>query len=176
MAMKKAWIYACLLLVLIQLGGCNQTEDGSYVAPISIYEKIDGNWSFTTVKLVDELAKAKGQTISEVNISSKFNYNTATLSFNEDEKGNPTTYQVTGDVPELFALSGYWNLSNPYPNTDGTSVKINLYSDAAKTQLTDQLLLTAIPGTSNTMEFKLVRYWDSRAYVSYSYVLNPIAQ
>jgi len=49
------------LLVVISCTAFNDTDDGSYVAPITSYEKINGNWQLNSLKQVDEIAVANSQ-------------------------------------------------------------------------------------------------------------------
>ena len=41
------------------LSSCNVTEDGSYVAPISINEKINVKWSLQSLEQTDEITMKK---------------------------------------------------------------------------------------------------------------------
>jgi hypothetical protein len=154
--------------------GCNQPDDGSHVEPITLYEKINGDWSLSNLKMVDEFAKANAIEPSEQNLSALFNFENFKISFNTDEKMRPTTYEVTGNVPELFALSGYYDLSSAFQPTDANAVRINLYSDEAKTQKTDELRLTSVPGSSDEMEIQLVRVSNGTPFISYVFKLNAI--
>lgn len=158
---------------MLPFEGCYQTDDGSYVAPITIYEKINGSWSLDQLTLVDEYAKANAITPDNDDLTSWFNYQTFQIKFSVDENDEPTSFEVTGDVPELFLKSGYWSLSSSYPNTDLSAVRINLYSDASKTDIVDQLRLTSIPGAQETMEIQLVRESNGIAYASYLFNLSP---
>ncbi|HLT51726.1 MAG TPA: DUF5004 domain-containing protein [Arenibacter sp.] len=164
------------VLVLVFLGllahGCNELEDGSYVEPITIYEKIHGNWNLMNLKMVDEFAKANGITPSEQNLSTLFNYDTFQITFNVDNDMQPTTYTVTGDVPPLFQKSGYWKLNSNFQPTSPGAIEIFLYSDEQKVIGTDTLLLTSVPGSNQEMEIQLVRKSGGTAFVSYVFNLK----
>jgi len=167
--------YAFLLLVFVlPFTACNDTEDGSFVAPITIYEKIQGNWTVTSVKQVDEIAKANSQTPSEMILTDQFNFSGFTISLSVDESNQPTSYKVGGSAPKLFASEGYWDLVYPYPNTDGTASTINLYSDAAKSKKTGTLDIMAIPGSTKVLELKLTRKTKGVPFTSYIYQLAPV--
>lgn len=154
---------------------CDNTEDGSYVDPITIYEKVNGNWGLTNLKMVDDFAKASKIEPSEENLSTYFNYEDFKLKFNVDEKNNPTSYEVTGNVPPLFAPKGYWQLSSDFqPTNPGNAIKIYLYSDAQKTQKTDELRLSSVPGKNGEMEIQLSRTSGGVAFVSYVFKLSAI--
>lgn len=169
--MKCKIIYGLAILCLFTFG-CNDPDDGDYSDPITIYEKINGDWNLMNLKMVDEVAKASATEPSEENLSTYFNYENFKISFNVDEKNQPTTYLVSGDVPPLFAPSGYWKLSSDFQQTDASATKIYLYSDAQKTQLTDELRLTAVPGSNEEMEIQLVRTSNNVPFISYVFKLS----
>ncbi len=154
--------------------GCDNTDDGSYVEPITLYEKVNGNWGLTNLKMVDEVAKANKIEPSEENLSTYFNYEDFKIKFNVDEKNQPTSYEVTGNVPPLFAPKGFWALSSAFQSTTGAGTKIYLYSDAQKTQKTDELSLIAVPGKSKEMQFQLAHSSGGVDFVSYVFKLNAI--
>lgn len=153
---------------------CDNTEDGSYVDPITLYEKVNGNWALTNLKMVDEVAKANKIEPNEENLSTYFNYEDFKIKFNVDEKNNPTSYEVTGNVPPLFAAKGYWALSSDFQPTNNGANKIYLYSDAQKTQKTDELRLISVPGKNEEMQIQLTRTSGGVDFVSYIFKLNAI--
>lgn len=152
--------------------GCNETDDGSFTEPISLYEKIDGEWSLMNLKMVDDYAKANNLQPNEQNLSTLFNYDTFKIRFNVDERNQPTTYEVLGNVPPLFQLTGYWSLSSAFQQTNGDAIRIYLYSDAQRTQKADELRLTGVPGSTDEMEFQLVRTSGGTPFVSYVFKVN----
>jgi len=170
---SKSYYWLVLLMCFFALS-CDNTEDGSYVDPITIYEKVNGNWGLTNLKMVDDFAKANKIEPSEENLSTFFNYEDFKINFNVDEKNKPTSYEVTGNVPPLFAPKGYWALSSDFQQTTASPVKIYLYSDAAKTQKTDELKVTSVPGNNDEMEFQLVHSSGGTAFVTYVFKLNAI--
>lgn len=171
--MKCKIIYG-LIAVCVLAFGCSKIDDGGHVDPITLYEKVNGNWGLMNLKMVDEFAKTNSISPSEQNLSSLFNYADFKISFNVNEKNEPTTYEVQGDVPPLFAPSGYWELSTPFQPTGQVPVMIYLYSNAQKTQKTDELRLTSVPGSNGEMEIQLIRSSEGTAYVSYVFRLNAI--
>jgi hypothetical protein len=167
----KCKIFSALALLVLLTFGCNEPDDGTYTAPITIYEKIDGEWSLASLKMVDEVAKANGTEPNEQSLSGFFNYEDFKIKFNVD--GNqPTTYEVMGDVPSLFPANGYWQLSTPFQQTDASAVRIQLFSDAQKSQKTDELRLTSVPGSTQEMELQLVRSSNGTPFVSYVFKLT----
>ena len=169
---KTVFILFCLMVVTQLFTGCYKTDDGTFTDPITIYEKMAGNWTTSGVTQVDLIAVSAGTKPDKVALTSKFSFKTFTINFATDDKFNPTTFTVGGTSPELFLKSGYWKLNNPFPNTDGTPLAIELYSDEAKTQLVDQLTISVVPGAKATMQFDLIRKSNNIPYVSYQYSLK----
>ncbi|KAF2515652.1 DUF5004 domain-containing protein [Flavobacterium foetidum] len=172
--MRCKSIYWLAFMLCFSAIGCDNTEDGSYVDPITIYEKVNGNWGLTNLKMVDEAAKANKIEPSEENLSIYFNYEDFKINFSVDEKNKPTSYQVTGNVPPLFAPKGYWELSSDFQPTNAGATKIYLYSDEQKTQKTDELRLISVPGKNEEMQLQLVRSSGGTPFVSYIFKLNAI--
>lgn len=167
--------YTRLLMVLfLTLTACDGTDDGTFVAPITVYEKINGDWKVLSLKQVDEIAKANSQSPSEMSLTSQFDFSTFTISLNVDSDSNPTSYEVGGTAPKFFPEQGFWSLDYPFHNTDGTPNVIQLFSDRDKKSLVGELYITFIPGSNQTMEFKFTRKAKDVAFVSYVYQLSPI--
>lgn len=163
----KSTLKALLLFVLfaapaLVLSSCSDTEDGSYVAPITRYEKIAGVWTLNTVTQVDE----SNQTT--MNLTNQFDFDTFSISLNVDSDGNPTTYNVDGNAPAMIPTSGTWTLKNPFVNADGTASTIVLNGQT-------ELTVTAAPGAQKVLEFKLTRKSNGIAFVSYVYNLVPVS-
>lgn len=171
--MKSNIIYGLAIVCLLAFG-CSKMDDGSHVSPITLYEKVNGNWGLMSLKMVDEFAKKNGISPSEQNLSSMFNYADFKISLQVDEHNEPTTYEVLGDVPPLFAPSGYWELSTAFQPTGQTPILIYLYSDAQKTQKTDELRVSSVPGSNGEMELQLTRTSEGTPFVSYIFRLNAI--
>jgi hypothetical protein len=167
--MKSTKNLILLLFLPILFIKCEKTDDGSYVDPLTIYEKMAGTWNLTSILLIDEIAKANSITPNEVELKAKFGFSDFAITFNVDADSLPTTFEVNSTAPELFLSSGYWDLDSPFVHSDGTSTEIFLYSDAEKTQMVDRLSITAIPGTRSELEFKLIRQSEGTPYASYLY-------
>jgi hypothetical protein len=170
--MRKTGLLLICLLVFQLFFSCNKTDDGVYTAPLTVYEKIVGTWAVSGVKETDLIAKAAGTKPNQVILTNKLNFKTFTITLNCDEQYNPTTFTVGGTSPALFLQSGYWKLNNAFPNTDGSALVIELYSDEAKTKIVDQLTLSAIPGAKKTLTFDLIRQSNGVSYVDYEYTLK----
>ncbi|KRD61240.1 MULTISPECIES: DUF5004 domain-containing protein [unclassified Flavobacterium] len=172
--MKCKSLYWLAFIMCFFALSCDNTEDGSYVDPITIYEKVNGNWQLANLKMVDEVAKANKIEPNEENLSTYFNYEDFKINFSVDEKNQPTTYEVTGNVPPLFAPKGYWALSSAFQPTNSGATRIYLYSDAQKTQKTDELRLISVPGKNDEMQIQLTHSSDGVDFVSYVFKLNAI--
>jgi hypothetical protein len=89
-----------------------------------------------------------------------------------DNNNQPTSYQISGDNPELFPKEGFWDINTSFPLATGTAPTINLYSDAGKSTLTGQLAIVSMPGAKAEMEIKLTRSAAGVPFVSYHYKLS----
>jgi len=159
---------------LILFTSCATTDDGVYVAPISIAEKISGQWSAISVKQTDEIAKAAGESETDLGLSRQFSFISFSIDFGTDDKKNPTYYTVTGDAPALIPVSGFWGMPNLFTNTDTSPNEIYLYADQAKTIKTATLTLSSVPGLLDVFEFKLTRRTNGVPFVSYTYRLCKV--
>lgn len=157
--------------------GCKKTDDGSYVAPITISEKIVGTWALVSVMQVDEIAKANNETTTKMELSSQFTFSSLNITFLVDANNKPSSYSIAGTAPALLAPAGFWDLDLDYPHADGgTPSKINLYSDAAKTTKTATLDILALPGSLPNLQFTFTRKVNGVPFVSYNYKFSILNQ
>ena len=171
--MRKTNFYLLFLLLFMAFfQGCEKTDDGTYTAPITLYERIGGTWAMYQISEVDEFAKVNALKPVEVDLTRKFNFNSFKIALNVDSSFQPTTFEVTGTAPELFATGGYWQLDEPFVHADQTASNILLYSDEARTQQTDKLTVLTIPGKKAVLDFSLTRMDNGSPYVSYVYTLK----
>lgn len=171
--MKKNGFYVFLLLILMSVGGCDKTDDGSSAKPISISEKLSGTWTLTKLTQTDEIALANGEANTAMELTGQFGFNSFSLTLVTDAEQKPTTYAVSGTAPEILSTGGYWDLDYAYPHTDGTVSKINLFSDASKTAKTATVDILTIPGAApQALQFKLTRKVNGVPFVSYTYLLS----
>jgi len=147
------------LASISMLVSCASTDDGSYTAPITQYEKIGGNWILNSVTQTDET------TTSTMDLTSVFDFDTFGIQLNVDDDNSPTTFAVTGKAPALLPTSGTWRLGNPFVNSDGSSAQIILNDKVT-------LTVTAVPGAQRVLEYKLVRTSNGVPFVSYTYNLT----
>lgn len=170
--MKKG-LYLFLLLFLMTLGGCDKTEDGSYVKPISISEKIQGTWKLSKLTQIDEIAKANGEARSELVLTDQLGFSSFSIQLNVDADLNPSTYTVSGTAPQIITPAGFWDMDLNYTHADQSKNQIVLYSDAAKTQKLATLDVYALPGTKTELQFVVTRKLNGVPFLSYSYLLTP---
>ncbi len=173
---KYFYVFIWAIVLLPLCVGCNDTDDGSYVEPITVYEKIKGDWTITSVKQIDEIAKANSQSPTEMNLTNQVDFSTFTINLNVNDKNQPTSYKVGGTSPQFFPSEGYWELDYPFQNTDGSATSLNLFSDEAKKTKVAQLSITAVPGTTKVLELKFSRKAKGVTFVSYVYQLSPANQ
>jgi len=171
-----------LLIALLCLIGtcavvsCKKMENGSFVEPITLYEKVKGSWQLTDLVQVDETAKIAGIKPDEISLFSQFDVASLQITLDVDANNQPTAYHVTGSAPELFPNAGFWDLDTPFPYADGAAPTIQLYSDVAKTTLIGQLAIVSMPGATTEMELKLTRSTAGTPFVSYQYKLSNANQ
>ncbi|MNF07611.1 hypothetical protein D3C80_2078310 [compost metagenome] len=60
------------------------------------------------------------------------------------------------------------------PFTTGKTAKMYLYADEAKSQKTDELEVTTVPGATNVLELRLVRSSEGTPFLSYQFSLKPV--
>ena len=171
--MKKINFPLIILSVVLVFSGCFETEDGTYVEPISTYEKVKGVWNLSSLVLKDDYAASLDLEPSEVNLTNLFNFNNLQLTLNVDENNQPLDYAINGDYPKLFPTSGYWKLNSSFPSTNLEPALIYLYSDAQKNNKIGELNLTAIPSGNNGMEIRLIRTSNQIPFATYIFKFFP---
>lgn len=142
------------------LFSCNTVDDGSYVAPITQYEKISGQWKINSVTQTDEVENKK------MTLTNLFNFGSFGIQLNVDNDNNPTSYSIEGQAPALIPTSGTWRMVNAFVNTDGSAPQIVLNDDV-------YLTVTGVPGSKRELELKFARTQNGKAFVSYTYNLQP---
>lgn len=153
-----------LLLIAISVMGlcsCSTVDDGSYVDPIRLYEKIGGKWVLNRVTQTDE-TNAKTMVLTSL-----LDFDTFVIHLDQDSKGEPTTFSVEGNAPELLPVKGTWTMDNPFVKSDGMASQLLLKSESGEQPLT----ITTVPGANKTLEFKLIRQVNGKPFVSYTYNL-----
>lgn len=160
----KLLLLCAIFSPALMLTSCSTTDDGSYVEPISLYEKVKGNWVINTMTQTDE-----GNT-QTLDLTSVLDFDTFKINLEADSQNKPATFSITGTAPLLLPLNGTWDLDYPYTHSDNTASSILLTaSDGTK-----KLAITGVPGTVNTLEFRLTRTINGEPYVSYTYNLTPV--
>ncbi len=171
-----------LLIALLCLIGtcavvsCKKVENGSFVEPITLYEKVKGSWQLTDLVQIDETAKIAGIKPDEISLLGQFDVASLQITLDVDADNQPTSYRVDGNAPELFANGGFWDLDTAFPYANGSAPTINLYSDVAKATVIGQLSIVSMPGANPQMELKLTRSTAGVPFVSYQYKLSNANQ
>ena len=172
--MKKSRNLIFFVLICLLAVSCDKKEEEDIVEPITLYDKVGGVWELESLLQTDEIAKAGNSELYELDLTLVFEFSSFQISLDLDEEMEPTSFEVSGEAPELFLTAGYWDLDNPFPKTDGSNNILRLYADDSKTEIIDQLELVTVPGTQTELEFQLVRNSAGSAYVSYLYSMNPV--
>lgn len=143
------------------LFSCNTVEDGSYVAPLTQYEKISGRWIINSVTQTDEVENKK------MTLTNLFDFDTFGIQLNVDADNKPTSYSIEGNAPALIPTSGTWSMGNAFVNTDGSAPLIILNNNV-------YLTVTGVPGSKRELEYKLTRTQNGKPFVSYTYNLTTV--
>lgn len=160
--MRKTSKFLMLLFAAVATSfcftACDDTEDGSYVPPITLGEKIAGQWQLSSITQIDE-SNAKTMDLTE-----QFDFATLGLSLNGDG-----TYTVSGSAPAFIPASGTWRMANDFVNSDGTAAQIIMNDNLF-------LTVTGVPtGGTSHLKFKLTRKAKGIAFVSYEYDLIKVS-
>lgn len=117
--------------------------------------------------MLNSVTQTDETTTNTMTLTDVLDFDTFGIDLNTDENNNPTTFEVSGNAPTILPTSGTWKLANSFVNSDGSPAQIIL-NDATN------LTVTAVPGASKTLEFKLTRKSGGVAFVSYTYNLMSI--
>lgn len=164
--MKRNLMIKLLMPTLMVAGSgflfsCNTVEDGSYVAPLTQYEKISGQWIINSVTQTDEVEN------KSMPLTSLFDFDTFGIQLNVDADNNPTSFNIEGNAPALIPISGTWKMANAFVNTDGTAPQIILNDNV-------YLTVTGVPGSKKELAYKLTRTQNGKPFVSYTYNLTTV--
>src|SRR5690606_36723271 len=88
---------------------CKKMENGSFVEPITLYEKVKGSWQLTDLVQVDETAKIAGIKPAEISLYGQFDVACLQLTLDVVANYLPTAHQVTRSAPELSPNGGFWD-------------------------------------------------------------------
>lgn len=159
MRTKKTAFKALALMLLLGsmvLGSCSDIDDGGYVDPIKLTEKVNGQWQISSIVQVDEV------NATELDLTDKLQFDSFGLTL--DEAG---AFTVTGSAPALLPTSGTWALDNNFVKSTGDAAVLLLTGADGVRQLT----ITSVPGATPELGFTLTRKQQGQAFVSYKYSL-----
>lgn len=164
---KNNFSYA--LLGALLLSSCG-VDNGSYTDPITVYEKVSGTWNLSQMKQVDELAVANKSGMTELDLTETFE--NFSISLNSEQDYQPSTFTTSG-APAILPANGYWSLDRSFQNWDGSPVKIQFFSDAARSVKVGEVSITTVPGSVPSMQLTKTRSTNGTPFVSYVYTLIP---
>ncbi|MGI6242667.1 MAG: DUF5004 domain-containing protein [Prevotella sp.] len=157
----KTSVLFCFMVTALLATSCSTVDDGDYVRPITLNEKIGGKWVLNSIVQTDE---SNAQTMPLTNL---LDFDTFVINLDTDENDAPTTFSVEGNAPVLLPLKGTWTMDYDYTKSDATASQILLKSDAGVTRLT----VTGVPGSDGILEYKFTRTVNGQPFVSYTYNL-----
>ena len=152
----KALLLVLALAPMTLLTSCATTEDGDYVAPIQLTEKIGGNWVLNSIVQTDET------NATELALTTLLDFDSFGLSLTDGGQ-----FSVTGNAPKLLPTSGTWELDNNFVKSTGEATQLLLKGSDGTAKLT----ITATPGVKPELGFQLTRKQGGQAFVSYKYSL-----
>lgn len=155
----KAFVLLLALAPAALFTSCAVTEDGDYVSPIQLTEKIGGNWVLNSIVQTDET------NATDMTLTSLLDFDT--FSINLEESGS---FTVNGNAPKLLPTSGVWELDNNFVKSTGEAAQLLLKGSDGTTALT----VTATPGAKPELGFQLTRKQNGQAFVSYKYNLIAV--
>ena len=155
----KAFVLLLTLAPTALCTSCATTEDGDYVAPIQLTEKIGGNWVLNSIVQTDET------TATDLTLTTLLDFDT--FGINLSDGGN---FSVTGNAPRLLPTNGTWELDNNFVKSTGEATQIVLRGSEGAATLT----ITATPGAKPELGFQLTRKQGGQAFVSYKYSLVAV--
>ena len=155
----KSLLLLTALVPMMLFTSCATTDDGDYVAPIQLTEKIGGNWVLNTIVQTDET------NATELALTSLLGLDTFNLNLSEGGQ-----FSVSGNAPKLLPTSGTWELDNNFVKSTGDAIQLILKGSEGIATLT----VTATPGAKPELGFQLTRKQGGQAFVSYKYSLVSV--
>jgi len=155
----RAFALTVATLPMLVLTSCSTTEDGSYVDPIKLTEKVGGNWMLNSITQVDETSG------NEMTLTNLLGFDTFCINLSEGGQ-----FSVTGNAPKLLPITGTWELDNNYVKSTGEATQLLLKGSEGSVKLT----VTSTPGATSELGFQLSRTSEGKAFLSYKYSLSPI--
>lgn len=155
----KSLLLSLALVPTMLFTSCATTDDGDYVEPIRLTEKIGGSWVLNTIVQTDET------NATEMTLTTLLGFDTFSLNLGEDGQ-----FSVTGQAPQLLPTSGTWELDNNFVKSTGDATQLLLKGSEGTATLT----ITATPGAKAELGFQLTRKQGGQPFVSYKYSLVSV--
>lgn len=155
----KAFLLLLALAPTVLCSSCATTEDGDYVAPVGLTEKIGGNWVLNSIVQTDEA------TATDLALTTLLDFDTFGINLTDGGQ-----FTVSGNAPKLLPTNGTWELDNNFVKSTGEATQIILKGSEGAATLT----VTATPGAKPELGFQLTRRAGGQAFVSYKYSLVAV--
>jgi hypothetical protein len=173
--MKKIRLYISVMLIGITLQACID-EFGGVGEPFNRATQLQGTWSISMVKQVDEIARERGypMLVQEMDLTDLFPYQEYQISFTVDENGNPFGFSVQqGNAPSIIPFTqGTWDFDDRrFPS------KILFTSPIQETYTLELNALNELTG--GKMSFRYSRYSQDaqgryKPFLSYQYFFSKM--
>ena len=155
----RAFALTVATLPMLVLSSCSTTEDGSFVDPIKLTEKIGGNWMLNSITQVDETSG------NEMTLTNLLGFDTFCINLSEGGQ-----FSISGNAPKLIPTTGTWELDNNYVKSTGEATQLLLKGSEGDVKLT----VASTPGATPELGFQLSRTSEGKAFLSYKYSLSPV--
>lgn len=155
---KSLWLLSALAPMMLFMS-CATTDDGDYVAPIQLSEKIGGNWVLNSIVQTDET------NATELALTSLLGFDTFSLNLSDGGQ-----FSVSGNAPKLLPTTGTWELDKNYVKSTGDATQLILMGSEGIVTLT----VTTTPGAKPELGFQLTRKQGGQPFISYKYSLISI--
>ncbi len=160
--MKALKLYTIIIL-LACLNACKPEEFGPIGEPRVVLENLAGTWTISKVTQIDNDAVKKGFPYTSMDITNVYPYKEFKLTFNLNEKGEPSTFSTTpGNAPKIISLaSGNWTADNLL------APKILTFKSGTSTSTIEMGSYNSF--NNNMLMLRVIRMLNGKAVVTYEY-------
>lgn len=153
----KALVLLLVAMPAMMLSSCSDVDDGGYVDPIKLTEKVNGQWVVSSITQTDVL------TGKDLNLTEKLGFSSFGINL-----GVNGSFTVDGEAPKLLPTRGTWSLDNEFVKSNNDATQILLNDGSATTAVT----VTKSPGSARELEFRVIHTDGGEPYVTYTYNLR----
>lgn len=142
--------------------------------PFNKVDGVKGTWKLTTIVQLDEVAIAKELALTQIDITSFFNFENYRITFNVDETNLPSTFEILNpdNAPNFFITSGKWTFDNIDFPSQLYLIKLNTEMLPVDTM---RINLVAAPRDYLPLKYKFTRSSGGEKIVSYSYLFERVS-